>query len=164
MLQVAGIEPVFVGCSYREMQAGLEQQLSGLTPSRRKALRRLARRVISESGGLANAADHLVPRPLQQGGGGRQTPIQACPGQMAPSPPETSRCSVCRTRFGKPKRTFPSRAVARQLCEMQKDPGLVVYACPAGAGWHLGHVVSPEYSAFGCMFRLSLYFSLLQSP
>jgi hypothetical protein len=35
---VACIEPVFVGCSYREMQAGLGQQLSGLTPSRRNTI------------------------------------------------------------------------------------------------------------------------------
>ncbi|MGB9152145.1 MAG: hypothetical protein WCD70_03555 [Alphaproteobacteria bacterium] len=54
-------------------------------------------------------------------------------------PPETPRCSVCRTHFGLPKRSFPSRATAQQLCARQKDPGLVVYACPAGAGWHLGH-------------------------
>jgi hypothetical protein len=145
MLKVACIEPVFVGSNYREMQAGLEQQWSRLTPSRRKAARRQALRLISEAQGLENAADQLVPRPLQQGGGGRQTPIQASLGQMSPSPPETPRCSVCRTRFGLPKRSFPSHAAARQLCERQNDPGLVVYACPAGAGWHLGHpAITPQ--------------------
>jgi hypothetical protein len=139
MLKVACIEPIFVGCSYREMQAGLEDQWSGLTPSRRKAVRRQALRVISEAQGLENAADQLVPRPLQQTSTGRLTPIQPSLRQMPPSPPETPRCSVCRTRFGSPKRSFPSHAAAQQLWEMQKDPGLVVYACPAGAGWHLGH-------------------------
>jgi hypothetical protein len=139
MLKIACIEPDFVGCSYREMQAGLNQQWSGLTPSRRKAVRRQALRIISEAQGLENAADQLVPRPLQQTSTGRQTPSENSLKQMPPSPPETPRCSVCRTRFGKPKHSFPSHAAAQLLCERQKDPGLVVYACPAGTGWHLGH-------------------------
>jgi hypothetical protein len=139
MLKVACIEPVFVGCNYREMQAGLEEQWSGLTPSRRKAVRRQALRLISEAQGLENAADQLVPRPLQQTSTGRQTPSEHSLEQIPPSPPEMLRCSVCRTRFGLLKRSFRSKTAARQLCEMQKDPGLVVYACPAGAGWHLGH-------------------------
>jgi hypothetical protein len=139
MLKVACIVPVFVGCNYREMQAGLQQQWSGLAPSRRKAVRRRALRLISEAQGLENAADQLVPRPLQQTSTGRQTPIQPSHQQMPASPPETTRCSICRTRFGLPKRIFPSQVAAQRLSEMQKDPGLVVYACPAGAGWHLGH-------------------------
>jgi hypothetical protein len=139
MLQVAGIEPVIAGSNYGEVQANMELQWSGLTPSRRKAVRRQALRLISEARGLENAADQLVPRALQHGSGGRQTPIQTSLGQMSPSPPETPRCSACRTRFGKPKRSFPSHVAAQQLCERQKDPGLLVYACPAGAGWHLGH-------------------------
>ena len=139
MLNVACIEPVFVGSNYREMVACLEQQWSGLAPSRRKAVRRQALRLISEAQGLENAADRLVPRPLQQGSGGRQTTIEATLRQMSSSPPATPRCSVCRTRFGKPKRTFPSHVAARELCAMQKDPGLVVYTCPTGAGFHLGH-------------------------
>jgi hypothetical protein len=139
-LRVAGIEPVFVGCNYREMQAGLEQQLSGLTPSRRKAVRRQALRLISEAQGLESAADQLVPRPVQQGGMGREPPIQPSLEQMPRRPPETPRCSVCRMRFGLRKRSFPAEAAARQVCERQKDPGLVVYPCPAGAGWHLGHL------------------------
>ena len=128
-----------MGCSYREMKADLELQWSGLAPSRRKAARRQALRLISEAQGLENAADQLVPRPLQQESGGRQTPIQTSLRQMSLSPPETPHCFSCRTRFGLRKRSFPSHAAARQLCERQKDPGLVVYACPAGAGWHLGH-------------------------
>jgi hypothetical protein len=139
MLKVACIEPVFVGCNYREMQAGLEQQWSGLTPSRRKAVRRQALRLISEAQGLENAADQLVPRPRQQISSGSEPPIHPSLSQMPPSAAESTRCLVCRTRFGRPKRIFPNHAAARQLCAMQKDPGLVVYACPAGAGWHLGH-------------------------
>ena len=139
MLKVACIEPVFVGCSYREMQAGLEQQWSGLLPSRRKAVRRQALRLISEAQGLENAADQLVPRALHQGSMGRKTPIQPSPKQMPRCPAETPRCLVCRMRCGLPKRSFPNHAAAQQLCARQKDPGLVVYACPAGAGWHLGH-------------------------
>jgi hypothetical protein len=42
-------------------------------------------------------------------------------------------------RFGRPKRSFPNQVAAQRLCEMQKDQGLAVYACPAGEGWHLGH-------------------------
>lgn len=148
-LQVACIEPVFVGCNYREMQAGLEQQLSGLTPSRRKAVRLQALRLISKAQGLENAADQLVPRSLQQGSMGRQTPIQPALRQMPPSLSETPRCSVCRTRFGLRKRSFPSQAAARELCERQKDPGLVVYACPAGAGFHLGHLPNTRPATAG---------------
>src|ERR1700679_3219687 len=116
-LQVAGIEPVFVGSNYREMQAGLEQQWSRLTPSRRKAVRRQALRLISEAQGLENAADQLVPRPLQQGSMGRQTPIQPSLEQMPRWPP----CPVCRMRFGLPKRSFPNQGAAQWLCERQKD-------------------------------------------
>jgi len=43
-------------------------------------------------------------------------------------------------RFGRPKRSFPNQMAAQQLCAMQRDPGLVVYACAAGAGYHLGHL------------------------
>jgi hypothetical protein len=138
MLKVACIEPVFVGSNYREVQANLELQWSGLTPGRRKAVRRQALRLISEAQGLENAADQLVPRPLQQKTGS-EPPIRPSLRQMPPSPPKTPRCSVCRTRFGLPKRSFASHAAAQQLCAMQKDPGLVVYACPAAAVWHLGH-------------------------
>ncbi len=139
-LQQAGIEPVFVGCSYREMQAGLMQQWSELTSSRRKAAKQQVNCLISDAKGLKNAADHLVPRPLQQTSTGSQTPIHPSHRQIPPSPLEAPRCSVCRTRFGLPKRSFPSHAAAWQLCERQKDPGLVVYACPLDAGvFHLGH-------------------------
>ena len=139
MLKVAGIEPVFLGYSYREMQAGLEQQLSGLTSSRRKSVRRQALRVISEAQGLEKAGDHLVPRPLQQGSMGMKPPIHPSPKQMSRLPTETQRCSVCRMRLGVRKRSFPTQAAAQQVCKRQKDPGLIVYACPVGAGFHLGH-------------------------
>ena len=139
MLKVAHIEPVFVGCSYREMQAGLEQQLSGLTPSRRKAVRRQALRLISEAQGLERAADHLVPRPLQQGRMGKELTIQPSLKQMPRSRPETPRCSVCRMGLGLKKRSFPTEVAARQVCERQKDPRLGAYPCPVGTGWHLGH-------------------------
>jgi hypothetical protein len=139
MLKVAGIEPVFVGYSYREMEAGMAKQLSDLAPSRRKAVRRQALRLISEAQGLEHAADQLVPRPLQQGIMRREPPIQPSLKQMPRRQAETPLCSVCRMRFGLRKRSFPSQAAAQQLCERQKDPGLVVYACPAGAGFHLGH-------------------------
>jgi len=135
MLTVAGIEPVFVGSNYREIQAGLELQLAGLTPSRRKTARRQALRLISEARGLERAADQLVPRPLQQGSLERNPPIQPSLEQLPRWPP----CPVCKMRFGRPKRSLPNQVAAQWLCERQKDPGLVVYACPAGAGWHLGH-------------------------
>ncbi len=149
MLQVACIEPVLLGSNYSEMQAGLEQQWSGITPSRRKAVRRQALRLISEAQGLERAADHLVPRPLQQGSMGRKTPIQPAPKQMPHWPPETPRCSICRMRCGLSKRSFPSQAAAQQLCERQKDPGLVVYACSAGAGFHLGHLPNTRPATVG---------------
>ena len=140
MLTVAGIAPVFVGCNYRAMQAGLDQQLHCLAPSRRKAVRRQALRLISAAGGLQRAADHLVPRPLQQGSTGREPQDQPSLTEMLHRPPETPRCPVCRMRLGRKKRTFETEAAARQVCEIQRDPALVVYACPAaGGGWHLGH-------------------------
>ena len=141
MLTVAGIEPVFVGSNYREIQAGLELELAVLTPSRRKAVRREAMRLISEAQGLERASDQLVPRPLRQGSMERRTPpIQPSLEQLPRWPP----CPVCRMRFGRPKRSLPNQVAAQRLCEMQKDPGLVVYACPAGAGWHLGHRSGPN--------------------
>jgi transposase len=103
---VACIEPVFVGCTYREMQADLEKQLSVFTPSRRKAVRRQALRLISEAQGLKNAADQLVPRPLQQKSTRRKTPSEHSLRQLRRWPP----CSVCRMRFGLPKRSFPTLA------------------------------------------------------
>ncbi len=131
MLQVAGIEPAFAGCNYPAMKAGLDLQLSRITPSRRKAARRQALRLISEAGGLEKAADHLVPHPPQQNSSGREPPIQ-------PSPKQIRRCSVCRMRYGF-KRSFSSQEAARKVCERQRDPALVVYPCPAGSGWHIGH-------------------------
>ena len=139
MLKVACIEPVFVGCNYREMQAGLDQQLSGLMPSRRKAVRRQALRLISEAQGLENAGDHLVPRPLQQGSMQREPPIEHPPKQMRCLPPAAPRCSVCRMRFGF-KRSYSSRSIAQRVCDRQNDVRLAVYPCPAGAGFHLGHL------------------------
>jgi hypothetical protein len=130
LLQVAGIEPDLTGCNYRAMKQGLDMQLSGLTPSRRKAARRQALRLISEAGSL-NAVDQLVPQPFQRKSAGRE-------GSTQPSPNQMPRCLVCRMRFGF-KRSFSSQEAARQVCERQGDPGLVVYACPAGTGFHLGH-------------------------
>ena len=139
MLKVAGIEPVFAGCNYREMQAGMEMQLSGLTPSRRKAVRRQTLRLISEAQGLERAADHLVPRPLHQGSMRTQLPIEHSPEQMRCLPPTAPRCSVCRMRFGF-KRSYSSRSVAQRVCDRQNDVRLAVYPCPAGTGYHLGHI------------------------
>jgi hypothetical protein len=141
MLTVAGEPLVFVGCNYRAMQVGLDQQLHCLAPSRRKAARRQALRVISAAGGLQRAADHLVPRPHQQGSTEREAQNQTSFKEIPHRPPETPRCSVCRMRLGRKKRTFETEAESRQVCENQRDPGLVVYACPAagGGGWHLGH-------------------------
>ncbi len=131
LLQIAGIEADLTGCNYRAMKLDLDMQLSGLTPSRRKAARRQAHRLISETGGLQKAADHLVPHPLQQELAGREPPIQ-------PSLKQAPRCLVCRTRFGF-KRAFSSEEDAQKVCERQHDPRLGVYACPAHASWHLGH-------------------------
>jgi hypothetical protein len=48
-------------------------------------------------------------------------------------------------RFGlRRKRCFASQEDAQQFCAGLKDPGLVVYACPAGAGFHLGHPQSTK--------------------
>ena len=41
-------------------------------------------------------------------------------------------------RFGF-KRSYSSREAADKVRKQQKDPGLVIYTCPTGAGWHLGH-------------------------
>jgi hypothetical protein len=140
MLKVAGIEPVFVGCNYRETAAALDQQLHCLAPGRRKAVRRQALRLIAAAGGLQCAADHLVPRSLQKGSTVREPQPHTSLTEMLHRSTEAPRCSVCRMRLGRRKRTFQTEAAARQVCEIQGDPGLVVYACPvAGGGWHLGH-------------------------
>jgi len=122
-LKLAGVEPVLVGSTYLDVEAALAEQWAGITPSRRKTVRRLAQRSIAEAGSLAAAGDHLVPASFQQGSLGS----------------ETARCAVCLSRFGKNKRRFPSEAAAQLFCAEQRDPGLVVYACVAGQGWHLGH-------------------------
>ena len=141
MLTVAGVAPVFVGCNYHAMEAGLDQQLHCLAPSRRKAVRRQALSLISAVGGLQCVADHLVPRPLQQGSMGMEPQCQPPLSKISPGSPKIPRCPVCRMRLGRRKRTFETEAEARQVCEIQRDPGLRVYACPAadGGGWHLGH-------------------------
>ena len=59
-LHVACTEPVFTGSTYFEQEAGLRQQWSELTPSRRKAARRQALRQISEAGGLERAVEQWV--------------------------------------------------------------------------------------------------------
>jgi hypothetical protein len=102
-------------------------------------------RLISEAQGLENAGDHSVPRPVQQKSTGRQTPIEHSLEQMPRWPP----CPVCRMRFGMPKRSFPNQVAAQRLCERQKDSGLVVYACPAGAGFHLGHLPNTRPATVG---------------
>jgi hypothetical protein len=101
LLQIAGIEPDLTGCNYRAMELGLDMQLSGLTRGRRKAARWQAHRLISETGGLQKAADHVVPHALQQELAGREPPIQ-------PSLKQVPRCLVCRMRFGV-KRSFTPR-------------------------------------------------------
>jgi hypothetical protein len=94
LLQVTGIEPVFVGCTYREMQAGLEKQLSVLPSNRRRAVRSQASRLISKTEVFKNAGDQLVPSLHQQKSSRRQTPIENYLQQMR-------RCSQerCGVRF-----------------------------------------------------------------
>ena len=135
-LHIACTEPVFAGSNYREQEAGLRQQWSALPPSRRKAARRQALRQISEAGGLERAVEQWVPGLRQQGSTGREPPVLPSLQQLPRWPP----CPVCRMRFGRPKRSLPNQMAAQQLCAMQRDPGLVVYPCPAGAGYHLGHL------------------------
>jgi hypothetical protein len=139
LLHVAGIEPVLAGDSYREMRAGLEQQLSVLTRSRRRKVRRRANRSISEAQGLENAGNHLVPHPLIPESTRRQPPIELNQKQMQLLSSETPPCPVCRMRIGRPKHSWPSREMADQVRERQNDPQLAIYSCPAGHGWHLGH-------------------------
>ncbi len=138
LLQVAGIEPVFRGGTYREAALGLQQQLSALTRGRRRAVGRRANRIISEAGGLESAGQ-LVALSLNQKSTWTQMPSDHLPKPSRNLPPKAPRCSVCRARFGF-KRSWPSREIAQQVCEQQKDPRLVVYACLVGAGFHLGHL------------------------
>jgi hypothetical protein len=138
-----------VGNSYREMRAGLVQQLSGLTRNRRKAVSRLANQAITKLQGLKNAGDHLVPQPLQQKGAGRPSPIERYRKQMQSWPPETPPCPVCRMRIGLPKRSWPNREMADHVRERQNDARLAVYSCPAGYGWHLGHRPDASSAATG---------------
>lgn len=136
ILDVAGVEAVFAGSTYRELEAGLATQVALLTPSRRKAVRRQALRAVAEAGGLAIAADHLVARPVQQGSVNTGAPIES---SLSQTPRQVLRCSSCRMRFGLRKRSFPSIEAALRVSKKQNDPRLAVYACPAGVGYHLGH-------------------------
>ena len=105
-LHVACTEPVFTGSTYFEQEAGLRQQWSELTPSRRKAARRQALRQISEAGGLERAVEQWVPRPRQQGSTGRNRPayrlFNKCPaGRRVPSAECASAdpSAVCPTKW-----------------------------------------------------------------
>lgn len=137
-LHVAGIEAVSLGGTYKETALRLQQQLSALSRGRRRAVSRRTNRLISEAGGL-EAASQLVALPPNQRSTSTQTPSDHLAKPSRNLPPTAPRCSVCRARFGF-KRSWPSREIAQQVCEQQKDPRLVVYACLAGAGYHLGHL------------------------
>jgi hypothetical protein len=124
------------------MEADLEKQWFEIPRRRRNAVRREANRLISRLDGLKNAGDQLVPRPLPQKSAMINTQIVCLPKPMRRWPP----CPVCRVR-DKPKRSFPDQATAKWWCDIQNDPGLVVYACSAG-GWHLGHLRHTMPAAF----------------
>jgi hypothetical protein len=139
MLKIAGADLSPVG-NYRELRTDMQLQWSGLAPSKRKSARRQAQRLIAEAGSLGNAADHLFQSALQQASARKELPIGSSLNEGSQRPPERLRCAVCSSCFGKQKRSFPNAAAARRFCEEQRDPGLVVYACPAGiGGYHLGH-------------------------
>ena len=144
LLHAAGIEPIFRGGTYRETASGLEQQLSALTRGRRRAVGRRANQLISEAGGLESAGQ-LLALALNQRSTWTQTPRDHLLKPSRNLPPKAPRCSVCRARFGF-KRSWPSREIAQQVCEQQKDPHLVVYACLVGAGFHLGHLPDTRHT------------------
>jgi hypothetical protein len=136
MLKIACIQPVFEADSYREIEQDLAMQLAGLTPSKRKAVRRQALRSISDAGSLANAADHLVPRRLQQEQKEKQrvkpdgVPILPAPQQMQPP--------LMHARLANPVLIFGYSTalllIGSGLGHWVRTPGTALGWCLAGGG------------------------------
>lgn len=65
-LHEAGVRPILIGGTYAAMESDLEKQWIEIARRRRNEVRRKANRLISRAGGLKNAGDQLVMRPLPQ--------------------------------------------------------------------------------------------------
>jgi hypothetical protein len=112
-LDCIGATPAFIGSNYRAYCQALHQQLASLTPKLCKQGRRAGRTRIREVGGLAPAAQHLVPVPVP----GPSTAITISSREKRKRkilrwPPETPLCLKCRIWAGLPKRSWPSREIA----------------------------------------------------
>ena len=144
-IECAGLVPILHGSTYGDYCKFLEQQYTGIEPEIRRRARVVARRQLREQG-VESAAIRLIPVPLPAS---RKPAID--PGQHRKRrvkyrdqirrwPPETPPCPKCRMAGGMPKRSWPTREMAEEVCSQQNDSNLHAYRCPAQPGfWHLGH-------------------------
>ena len=144
-IECAGLIPVIRGSTYNEYSEFLEEQYMSLEPDVRRRARVDGRRLLREQGVMA-AAIRLIPVPLPVYNGltisrtHRQRLRLGYRDKMRCWPPETPPCPKCRIAPGMPKRSWPTRETAEEICSQQNDPDLHVYPCPAQPGfWHLGH-------------------------
>lgn len=144
-IECANMVPIIRGSTYTEYCKFLEEQYTNLEPELRRRARVEGRRRIREQG-LTAMTLRLIPVPPPLSGTQTISPNRCqkqCSGyqdKMRRWPPETPPCPKCQIARGMPKRSWPTREMAEDVCSRQNDPNLHVYPCPAQPGfWHLGH-------------------------
>lgn len=141
-LNCSDVVPVINGSTYKEYCAALNTQLMALETDMRTRGRREGRKLIREAPGLEKAAGHLVPVPPRTlpRPGRWQRRCDRYERKMRLWLPETPPCPGCRIIGRLAKRSYPTFAMAEEVCQLQNDPLLQVYACPVVPGYyHLGH-------------------------
>ena len=144
-IECAGLAPIIRGSTYSEYCEFLNEQYMSLEPEVRRRVRVEGRRRLREQGVTA-AAVRLIPVPQPVYNAPTVSPKRrqklslGYRDKMRRWPPETPPCPKCRIAQGMPKRSWPTREMAEEVCSQQNDPDLHVYPCPAQPGfWHLGH-------------------------
>lgn len=143
-IECAGLVPILHGSTYGEYCKFLEQQYTDIEPEVRRRARVAARRQLREQG-VESAAIRLIPVPSPC----EKRTVDPKPrrkrrvkyrDQSRRWPQETPPCPKCRMAGGMPKRSWPTREMAEEVCSRQKDSNLHAYPCPVQPGfWHLGH-------------------------
>ncbi len=143
-IECAGLIPIILGATYSEYCKFLEEQYTELEPEVRRWARVEARRRLREQG-VESAAIRLIPVPSQwekrtADPKPRRKRRVKYRDQIRRWPPETPPCPKCRMAGDLPKRSWPTREMAEEVCSRQNDPNLHAYPCPVQPGfWHLGH-------------------------